>query len=255
MGVSLGAEQYQLPNDIQDDIPIVKEHDRKWCVSLTSDGQIWRRPWPFPSAFKKIAEKLRDQAPDQLPYNIVLVGGAVSVLSNIRTATEDIDFFMAGQDDSDDQMARLEEVAEGIANELGLSQSFMNSNVRLFINNRVFEPAIERTWTQNQRVFQSRELNVFVADYGYQLVSKLERISMKIRDRQAVLPKDLTDATFYLHSLIKKKNKIARGDVVGLYPSDGYTPYILDESLDMLEANYQTTYGEVPWGQWFCCYC
>lgn len=74
-------------------------------------------------------------------------------------------------------MNSIEEAAETIADEMELSQNVMNSNIRLFINHSSFEKAIERSFSQNDIVYQNNVFYVYVADYGFQFISKVNRMS------------------------------------------------------------------------------
>ena len=68
-------------------------------------------------------------------------------------------------------MNSIEEAAEAIVDEMKLSQNFMNSHIRLFINDSSFEKAIERSFSQNDVI------QFYVADYRIQFISKVDRMS------------------------------------------------------------------------------
>ena len=74
-------------------------------------------------------------------------------------------------------MNSIEEAAEAIVDEMKLSQNFMNSHIRLFINDSSFEKAIERSFSQNDIIFQNDVIQFYVADYRIQFISKVDRMS------------------------------------------------------------------------------
>lgn len=77
-------------------------------------------------------------------------------------------------------MNSIEEAAEAIVDEMELSQNFMNSHIRLFINDSSFEKANERSFSQNDIIFQNDVFQVYVAD-GTQFISKVDRMSNAVK--------------------------------------------------------------------------
>jgi len=197
----------------------------------------------------QVSQRLRASNAANLPYDIFLVGGAVSVLRGIRSATEDIDFYSR----SETAMDLIEDKAEAVAEELGLPTAVMNSNVRLFFEHPVFESAVEKTLAQNDIIFHSDALKVYVVDYGYQLISKVDRMSNR-RQKQVSwedtqMAKDGLDAAYYLHQLIRIRGTLGKPspeDVRELYPGDGYMPQIMEEVLHFVGETYKAVYGELP---------
>ena len=71
-------------------------------------------------------------------------------------------------------MEAIEQKAETVARDMGLEVHFMNSPVRLFLNHPVYAPAVARSFAQNELLFQSDALEVYVADYGYAAPADLQ---------------------------------------------------------------------------------
>jgi hypothetical protein len=162
----------------------------------------------------------------------------------MRTSTEDIDFYASVES----VMNVIEEAAENVSRDIHTDEAFMNSNIRLFFAHASFQDAVARTFTQNDVAFRSEELIVFVADWGYQLVSKLDRMSNKFvegwRWDRAQMRKDRADAVFYLHmETQKQQRKLTRDEVRALYPTDGFTPNVSDDVLDAVAEVYESSYG------------
>lgn len=167
----------------------------------------------------------------------------MSVLRGSRSATEDIDFFCVDEH----IMNSIEEVAEAVATEMTLPLNFMNSNIRIFFGHPSFESAVDKSFSQNDILFQNDVLKVYSADYGYQLLSKVDRMSKSKSKGLQVATKDRLDATFYLRELIKKiQSNPTRAEVVALYPGDGVMPEVLEEIVDLTAETYQQRYGSPP---------
>ncbi|EDR07980.1 uncharacterized protein LACBIDRAFT_327186 [Laccaria bicolor S238N-H82] len=126
----------------------------------------------------------------------------------------------------EDIMNSIEEAAETIADEMELSQNVMNSNIRLFINHSSFEKAIERSFSQNDIVYQNNVFYVYVADYGFQFISKVNRMSNASPSMQPTL--------------------LSEAEVIALYPSDGFMPSVLGKILDLIAQGYQERQGAAP---------
>lgn len=179
------------------------------------------------------------------PLQVIIAGGAVSVLRGVRTATEDIDFYCV----QESIMNTIEEAAESVAEDLKLEHGFMNSNIRLFMNHSSFDQAASRSFKQGECIFQNDVFQIYAADYGYQFISKVDRMSNAIAKGRKIMTKDRLDAVFYLHELIRIEfmgNNPTREEVVALYPSDGFMPNVLAEILDLVTQTYQEYYKAAP---------
>lgn len=129
-------------------------------------------------------------------------------------------------------MNSIEEAAETIADEMELSQNVMNSNIRLFINHSSFEKAIERSFSQNDIVYQNNVFYVYVADYGFQFISKVNRMSNASVERN---PEERS-----------RRCLLSEAEVIALYPSDGFMPSVLGKILDLIAQGYQERQGAAP---------
>ncbi|KAF8816286.1 hypothetical protein BYT27DRAFT_7127977 [Phlegmacium glaucopus] len=197
-------------------------------------------------AFTWIAKHLKISGhidSSQFPCRLIVVGGAVSVLRGVRPTTEDIDFYCK----EEKIMESIEQAGEAVALDMGLEENFMNSTVRLFLNHSVYAPAVARSFAQNELLFQNDALEVYVGDYGYQLISKVDRMSNAVASGRETMRKDQLDAAFHLHELIRiMKRNPKREEVVELYPSDGYTPKVLETVLDLVAKVYEERYNMTP---------
>jgi len=200
----------------------------------------------FISALTRITNRLRISAlidPSHFPCQLIIVGGAASVLRGVRPTTEDIDFYCV----EENIMDSIEQVAETVAGDMALDESFMNSNVRLFLNHPIYAPAVARSFAQNELLFQNDVAKVYIADYGYQFISKVDRMSNAVADGGEAMRKDQLDAAFYLHEMIRIMNRNpTRAEVVALYPTDGFTPKVLEAVLDLVAKIYKECYNVMP---------
>ena len=129
---------------------------------------------------------------------------------------------------------------------MGLDDSTMNSNIRIFFNHTSFQAVVGRTLRQNEILFRDQQLQVYVADYTFQLVSKLDRMSTRMNHPDKVL-KDSTDAAYYLRKHTAYHGKPTRAailDGLHVYRRDGYMPVISEAAIDNLATAYQAAYGE-----------
>jgi hypothetical protein len=107
--------------------------------------------------------------------------------------TEDIDFYC----EEEKIMESIEQAAEAVALEMALEMNFMNSAVRLFLNHSIYAPAVARSFAQNELLFQSDALEVYDADHGFQLISKIDRMSNAVASgSDTIMKKDQLDAAF-----------------------------------------------------------
>ena len=94
-------------------------------------------------------------------------------------------------------MESIEQAAEVVARDMALKRNFMNSAVRLFLNHSVYTPAVARSFAQKELLFQSDVLEVYIADYGFQLISKIDRMSNAVASgSDTILKKDHLHAAF-----------------------------------------------------------
>jgi hypothetical protein len=106
---------------------------------------------------------------------------------------------------------------------------------------------VARSFAQDELLFQTDVIKVYVADYGYQLISKVDHMSNAVASGIETMRKDQFDAAFNLHELIRiMKRNLKRAEVVALYPSDGYTPKVLETVLDLVANVYEECYKVAP---------
>ena len=146
-------------------------------------------------------------------------------------------------------MDTIEEAAEAVADALKLAPNFMNSNIRLFINHSSFDQAVSRSFKQGECIFQNDVFQIYAADYGYQFISKVDRMSNAMVKGKEIQTKDRLDAVFYLHELIRfgfMGRSPTRKEVVALYPGDGLMPSVLEAILDLVTQTYREYYKAAP---------
>ncbi|KAF9554348.1 hypothetical protein CPC08DRAFT_712981 [Agrocybe pediades] len=174
---------------------------------------------------------------------IFIAGGSVSVLHSSRTATEDIDFFCEHTDTMND----LEDMAKSVGESMNLAQNFMNSAVRFFVRHENFKEAIPNSVRQNEVLFRGEGIVVYSADYGYQYLAKLHRLSRpNSRATGVQVEKDRRDAAFYLRQLcLSKGRRLTRQEIKDLYPNKtGEIPIVSDAEMDAVDEIYREVYGE-----------
>ncbi|TDL27956.1 hypothetical protein BD410DRAFT_894091 [Rickenella mellea] len=170
-----------------------------------------------------------------LPINLIVAGGAVSVLVlHNRPATHDVDYWAS----DDDEMLLVEKAGEMTAAQLDYDEAWLNADMSTFIDCDPAHCDFEKnSIEQNILVFKSDSLRVYVADWKYQLTQKL----MRMTSTQNPEPKELSDAVAILQMIVQGMDEkaLSKESIRAWYP---YGYMIKDDTLSAVQEAYMSKF-------------
>lgn len=145
------------------------------------------------------------------PIKIVVTGGALSVIYwKNRDTTKDINFLTEYSDSLEKVMAAKEAAAEGTRH---YPPNWVNAKMGSFINQVLgCEELVPTSIKTGIMLFSSVTLQVYVADWRYQLVNKIQRAYQLVKldqesELSAAIERNLDDALSILYLTIHNANE------------------------------------------------
>ncbi|KIM38600.1 hypothetical protein M413DRAFT_30138 [Hebeloma cylindrosporum] len=211
-------------------------------MSRNSKSQLTRSI--IETALEEVSKRVRQSgnfaSSCKFPIELIVSGGTISVLQGVRVATEDIDYYCQ----NNRIMNTIEDFAKIVANHMSLQDNFMNTGLRFFIESNRYKPAVERSISQNQVLFMNDVFKIYEADYGYQLMSKLHRMSDDLTRGREFKKYDPLDAAHCLHKLIRSFGwNPSLEELNALYPLNEPVEKAVFEHV---AAVYRGKFGYVP---------
>jgi hypothetical protein len=126
------------------------------------------------------------------------------------------------------------------------TKDVMNSNIWVSATSEAFKKnSIERSKEQRVVYYNGEGLIVCAFDYGFQLVTKLDKMS-KNPGREV----DAEDAVLFLRRYRNRHGTLSIQQLKDLYPYDGGVPRIDDPALEALTKAWKNTYDWDEYPEW-----
>jgi hypothetical protein len=207
-----------------------------WLCKLT-DFAVFKRVDGY------IAEKYGGKGYDFIPVKIYVAGGAASVLEGSRLHTHDIDFWTENTK-AMDYFQLVEDAVQSTVDKTDLKAGvpIMNSQIQVSADHKAFkENAIKRSKEQNVIYFRGSGLVVYAYDYGFQVVTKLDKMA-GIPEREV----DVMDAVKFLERYKQRHGTLSISGLKNLYPQQDGVPDITDRSIQRLIWAYEQKWQGHP---------
>jgi hypothetical protein len=173
-----------------------------------------------------------------MPLTIYIAGGAASVLEAARKHTHDIDFWTKNEHG----VNKYELVEDAVkarvdGTDLNVGVPLMNAQIWVSATSPAFKNALKRSDEQNVIYYRGHGLVAFAYDYGFLLVTKLDKMS-KGPEREI----DVIDAVHFLSRYRQKHGSMTVDDLKVLYPPIHDVPEISDRSIERLIEGWRRKY-------------
>jgi hypothetical protein len=169
-----------------------------------------------------------------MPVKIYIAGGAASVLEGARDHTHDIDFWT----ENVGGMNLFELVEDAVSQTVDGTDldnvPMMNSQISVSADSPAFKDALKRSKEQDVVYFRGHGMVVYAYDYGFLLVTKLDKMSKSV-ERDA----DVQDAVKFLERYKQRHGNLSVDDLKNLYPPKEGVPVISDHSIQRLITAYR----------------
>ncbi|KAK7042426.1 hypothetical protein R3P38DRAFT_2890419 [Favolaschia claudopus] len=183
------------------------------------------------AGFNYISQWLERENPGKT-YQIVSAGGACSVLVfKNRKKTKDVDVYTPNADD----LAAVLAAGRDYVRYSGAPPSWIN--IAYVANNRGGDTLFDNSVRQRVLLYESATLQVFAADWRFQLVGKIVRAG-NFED-----PKDIKDAVSILRILVEERGGMLKlSEMRDWYESGAL---IRPEHVELINKEYESKYDEL----------